>query len=164
MIAMQESDPSELIREVFAQYGLAMFSAQKVEQSMILLLASALGPGDDWLNQHGIGVLLDKYSERTFGQLARHLAEKGLPADLVEEMRRGVRERNRLAHTYFWERAIEFVTDEGRTMMIEELAAAADQFEALENKLDPIVQKWRTARGITDDVVRETMDRMLRGH
>jgi len=155
-------DPrSELIREVFAQFGRAYFEAQSVEKELMVLLATVLGPGDDWLNQNGMAVLLDRYSKNTFGQLAYELKKKGVPTVVLDEIEAAVKDRNWLAHNYFWDRAIDFAREDKREGMVKELAAMADRFAALDAKLTPLVRKWGSDRGVTDEVVRQTMDRMM---
>jgi hypothetical protein len=155
-------DPrSELIREVYAQFGVAFYQAQNVEKTLMMLLATVFGPGDHWLNEHGMGVLLDRYSKHTFGQLAKRLREKGIPADLLGEIESALKDRNWLAHSYFWDRAIEFAREDLRESMIKELAAMRDRFAGLDAKLTPFVRRWSADRGITDEVVQQTMKRML---
>jgi len=113
-----------------------------------------------WLNQNGIGVLLDDYSARTFGQLAKRLQDKGTPAELLHEDRKAVEKRNWLANDYFWDRAVDFTMDEGRAAMIDELQIVNERFEALDQRLEALARNWRTPRGMTDEVVAETMERM----
>jgi len=156
-----ELDPeSDQIREVFARFGAALYSAQVLEQAVAMLLATLFGPGEDWLKQHGIDDLLDRNFRATFGQLKKQLEGKA-PDELLEAIGDSVQLRNRLAHHYFWDYAVEFTKTDGRNTMIGELAEIDERFQNLTTELDALQARWRQDHGISDEDIQKQFDKLM---
>jgi hypothetical protein len=153
---------ADQIREVYAWYGVAMYYSQVVEQTLQFLLATVFGPGDDWLRRHGLDVLLDRYSRRTFGQLAKQLKAKSLPDDLILAIGTSVEKRNWLAHNYFYDRSVEMLSFQGRSKMISELAEIRAQLRNLDERLMHVGAEWRHDHGVTEGAVKRELDRLKR--
>src|SRR5438445_4154908 len=159
-IPVELSPKADQIREVYAWFGVAMYYSQVVEQTLQYLLATVFGPGDDWLRRHGLDVLLDRYSRKTFGQLARELKKKNLADDLIAAIGTSVEKRNWLAHQYYVDRSVELLGFEGRSRMISELAEIRRTFIELDKRLMDVGAKWRLDHGITDEMIKRELDRL----
>jgi hypothetical protein len=147
-------DPeSEQIREVFAVFGSAMYLAQNLERELAILLAvsSESKPMTAW----DYDARFAEYFQSTFGALVTKFAELASPAhlDLLERLEMAADDRNELAHHYFWDRAAQFCSSEGRAQMIEELVSLGNRFEALDAKLDELSGEMMQARGLSKEML-----------
>jgi hypothetical protein len=66
-------------------------------------------------------------------------------------------------HHYFWERAVEFMTETGRTTMIAELQGAQQLFQEVEAKVTSIVRPIEERYGITPETIAEYERRLMAG-
>ncbi len=157
-------DPeSEQIREVYADYGLAMYEAQCLERFLAILLAS----------QHGVTnvnrwILDERFADNfsaTLGILAKRFAEFARDEDrpLANLVTAAVDDRNWLAHHYFWERSIEFYSAEGREKMLAELLKLANDFENLHEQVSNRTKAFLQSRGVGEDFLNEVRDKLLAG-
>lgn len=127
IIADEEFDAEEVhSRQVLATYGLAMYYAQCLEVQISMMVA-AYSPNFAQTPPDARDALFDAELKKTLGALARDLGKrKRLPETLLEELRKGVKLRNWLAHRYFWERQEELLSQKGREGMIAELEESAE--------------------------------------
>ena len=163
-------DPeSEQIREVYAYYGLAMYWAQCLEQSIFQHLlffdhfpkaVAGYTTPENWAAD------FDRYEAhelgQTMGKLIRRLQEVGRPTDGIEGTLADVlRARNWLAHGYFADRALEFTTQAGREKMLEELEGLTDNFKKCAAELDAISLPAARALGFTDEMLKKVESEMV---
>lgn len=150
------------IREVYAHFGLAMYQAQCLERTLAILMATVYGPGPENITRPQYETLLESYFQKTLGSLIHNLC-KTMPiaADLESRLSQALNRRNWLAHNYFWERAPEFMRQQGREAMIEELREIADYFAEIDHELDMIVRQWGEKHGITEEVIQQQMGKLL---
>lgn len=162
-------DPeSEKVREVYAHYGLAMYWAQCLEQSIFQHLLffdhfpkalEAYTTPENWAEE------FDRYEVRelsqTMGKLIRRLREVGQPTESVEvALARALKSRNWLAHGYFADRAIEFTDSEGRQDMIEELDELRESFRCCAEELDAVSLPAARNLGFTDEMLEKVQAEM----
>ena len=163
-------DPeSEPVREVYAYYGLAMYWAQCVEQSIFQHLIffdyfpkaiASYSTSEKWAAE------FDQYESRelgqTMGKLVRRLREAGQPTQSIERALADVLlQRNWLAHGYFSDRAIEFTLPEGRSGMIAELESLREVFMAAADELDAITLPLATKYGMTEEMLSKVQAEMM---
>ena len=120
---VEDTDPEDWhAREVFAHFGLAMYTAQVLEHGIINLAS--------WTSIHDrtIRTLVDseadsvKLFRQTMGALKKTLMVRQADISHLDDLLvRTVRLRNFLAHDYFRQRAAAFMTEDGKDQMIEEL-------------------------------------------
>lgn len=149
-MVVEEIEPeSWRAREVFANFGLAMYTAQVLEHGMINVA--------HWTSIHDrtITTMADfdddnvKLFRQTMGQLKRILRDRRSDIDHLEDLLvRAVRLRNFLAHEYFRQRAAAFLTEEGKVQMIKELQSAVSFFEEIDTKLEPLTAQMLSAIGV----------------
>lgn len=138
-------DTDNLTAEVFAYYGRAMYYAQCVEKSIMhVLLVENFKLG---VTQTRYEELLQEKSELTFGQLKRELQNLDLfseeeikDLDKVHEM------RDFLAHSYWWDRAVEFLEPSLQPKLLIELEKFYLSFEKLDktitNKTNGFIEQF----------------------
>jgi hypothetical protein len=125
-------DEDEQHKEVYAHFGLAIFMAQVLEHAIVnALVCCDLIPNrrGHALSQQEWSVEVDRFMdgqfENTMGRLIKALKDAMvLPQDLVDHLDESLRRRNFLIHSYFRERDVVWLTEEGRLLMINELRAA----------------------------------------
>ncbi len=92
------------MKEMFANYGLAMLRASFVEKTLMLLLAAVNQIGKPEVSLDDIHSVIFADNEKTFGQLLNKLKSKiNLSSDLEKEIRQAVSKRNFLAHHFFFQ-------------------------------------------------------------
>jgi hypothetical protein len=147
------------VKEVFAYFELAMYQAQCLERGLGIALATVYGPGPKKITKAQYDELLESNFQKTLGELVNRIRRSvKIPGKLENTISEALKERNRLAHNYFWEKAVAFTKEDGRQTMIEELREIADFLEATDSELSAIVLQFGEKHGIT----KETMDRLVK--
>jgi len=150
-------------KEVFAFFGLAAYYAQVLEQELLLFASMLNLSGQTALTPAVVGELFARLEARTLGQLVREARQlTTIPLEVEVNLSRALRERNRLAHTFFAEHAQEFMSAGGRIRMIDELRAATEQFQAVDRAITALREPLSTRLGITKDVAQREFDRLVR--
>jgi len=162
---------SEQVKEVYAHYGLAMYVAQCLEQTLIqILMFHDFFPEnireknhldcDKWIEE------FDKYndniSSKTMGRIL------GLVRDLdilneheIESLKVALRKRNWLAHSYFVERAQLFMLPEGMKKMISELEECRDFLDGVDKTLMKSISSMCEKYGIMDTDIERIQNEMI---
>jgi hypothetical protein len=155
-IEWQEDLPIEAQqrRETFARFGLAFYQAQCVERQIGILLASTHNPVFLRTSPDDRDRFYSTEFAKTLGRLVSTLAERAVLAPAFEaRLRRAVELRNWLAHHYFWERAGDLLSWEGRERMIAELQEAVDFLGTLDEELTAISMEWLKSQGVTIEAI-----------
>lgn len=161
-------DDSYQIREVFAQYGLAMYAAGVLEKGLVNVAALARTDAIDGATRDDFDTIFENLTSGTMGSVLRRL-EPFLEDDfeLLDDLRATVRRRNHLAHSFFWEHSVRFTTMEGREEMLSELHQLTHLFEQMDTRLAPVVDRMLLARGIDAEqkerLIAEAMDSLVSG-
>ena len=156
-------DTSEHCKEVYAYFGLAMYRAQCVEQSIIQLLiffdffkenAPKFSTREEW------EVDFDRFdkalSKKTMGHLLGSIKELGIiDANIEQSLSLALKKRNYLAHAYFVDHALDFINKAGRDKMIKDLEDNIELFNSMENMLIPIYMSAATKYGLTEEFLDE---------
>lgn len=166
-------DPeSEQVREVYAYYGLAMYWAQCLEQSIFQHLLfvdhfpraiASYTTAEAWAQE------FDRYEARelsqTMGKLIRRLHEAGQPTEGLEQLlAEALKKRNWLAHGYFSDRAIELTLPTGREDMLNELEDLRDIFQKCTARLDAVTLPLARKLGLTEEKLAEVEAEMMAEH
>lgn len=156
-------DTSEQCKEVYAHYGLAMFRAQCVEQSIIQLLiffdffpekVPHYTSKEQW--EMDFDSFTGDLSSKTMGQLINKLHDvNAIDADGDSKLRDALKKRNWLAHSFFVDHALTFLSEEGRLKIVTELEACTSHFGEVEDMLNPITYRLCEKYGLTKEKLRE---------
>ncbi|MGK2849104.1 MAG: hypothetical protein ACSLEX_03500 [Minisyncoccota bacterium] len=155
-------DESDQIKEVYARFGLAVYSAQVLELQMINMIVALTLPERFQIKRDTIDNLFDKLFEKTMGGLMQDFKKR---FELTEKenllLDKSLEQRNRLAHRYFREKAVDFMSFEGRLKMIDELIIINAHFEELDKILTYRHREYTKKFGVTEDVIEEEIKKLL---
>ncbi len=128
-------------REIFAYYGRTMYLAQSVEKGfMNVILLNQLGKS---ITKTRYDEILDELSQLTFGQLKRKLKENNIfPETELNLLNDFHKKRDFLAHSFWWERAVEFYDTTLQYKLLKELDDYTVFFESINQKIEIITDKF----------------------
>lgn len=163
-ILIEEIDEeSWQIREVYAKYGLAMYSAQCFETSLVNLLVSLKLKDREKITRSDIDLFTEKNYEKTLGGLIHSLKQvMKISENLETELKELLDTRNYLAHRYFRVKAIDFMKKDGRQRMLSELESIISKLENGDKKIDSIDSTLCEQFGITNEMVSKIMEDLLK--
>lgn len=162
-------DEADHVRDVYAHYGLAMYLAQCLEQSMFLHLTffdffprnvPAFQSPEHWREQ------FDRYEAdelgKTMGRLIQKLKDAGQPTEEIKTvLGAALKERNRLAHRYFAEQAVAFVSESGRDAMIRELQSNQELFQTAAQMIDALTVPVARRYGFTEEMEQRVIAELM---
>lgn len=103
-LVMDDRPDDDLIRELYAMFGLAYYQSECLHRELSMIWAESALPARDLITGSRVEERLAQAYAMTFGEVAAQL--KGvLPADLEAELQSAVEIRNFLAHHFWFERA-----------------------------------------------------------
>jgi hypothetical protein len=155
---MNEQD--YIVRELFAYFGRIMYLAQTVEKGMMNIVL---------FSQHENGITRSRYDEileelasLTFGQLKRKLIELDIfNAEEIQQIEEFHKKRDFLAHSYWWERTVEFYDESLQHKLLTELDGFTNFFESI-NEL--VWSKYEEFDFINEiDLEKEKLDLISQG-
>lgn len=162
-------DDGEHVKEVYAHFGLAIYLAQCLEQSIYIHLMffdffprniSRIKTQELW--QKEIEAYEAQELSKTMGQLFQRLKDAGQPTDdIATALASALKQRNRLVHNYFSEKSITFMSESGRNSMIAELQSIQEQFQAVAKMIDAVTQPVAEHYGFSEEKQKKLMAQML---
>ena len=163
-------EESEQIREVYAQYGLAMYWAQCLEQSMfqhLLFFDHFPKAIRQYQGQGKWEEDFDSYESKelsqTMGRLIRRVREAGQPTEEIEaKMNCVLKHRNWLAHGYFSDRAVQLTRTDGRAVMITELEDIREEFRFCSRLIDDLTEPVMLKHGLNIDMLKEIEESLVK--
>lgn len=158
-------DESYQSREVYAQFGLTIFLGQILEQAVINGLTMAQQHADPKATRDTFDARQKKNRKATFGQLINTLEPyMAGDAELITDLKAAVQHRNLLAHHFFSDHAVEFMSIPGRELMLAELVDMQHEFQELDPRLKPVIERYLRRMGITvkqqESLMAEAMDEL----
>ncbi len=163
-------DAEEQTKEVYAQFGLAVYLVQVLEHAIVeamvyldLIPSKARKVPDAAAWAKTFDEFMEGHFKQTLGRLIQTLAAlTTISPDLNELLTESLRRRNWLMHSYFRERAEKFMTELGRDSMLSELQEIQGLFDRTEKALDRAMAPIRQRYGFTDDRLSAYYDEYLR--
>ncbi len=153
----------DLVRDTYAQFGVAVFRAQTLEVEIVNAMVIARLPEKDHTSRQEIDAFMNR--PLTLGQLLNELKKYVQVHDeLKQTLREAWKKRNWLAHDYFKERARELMSSAGCNLMISELKEAEQLFWHAAHTLNTSVKQIRERFGITDEVLEREFERQTVRH
>lgn len=149
-------------KEVFAFFGLAFYAANLLEVGVINLAVALLRRNVSGITTEDIDNLYASFDNKTFGQVLK-LAEKEIkfPKDVSEKLKTALSQRNHLAHAYFKDNDVNFISHEGRTRMIEQLRKTIHEMNVLDDAMDVyFVEAWESLGISREQIEKEVSQRM----
>ncbi len=151
----------EECKEIYAYFGLAIYQAQCVEQSIIQLItvldffeekANNITTKEKWVEDYDR--FIDEQTKKTMGWLISHLKklnyiDENTENNLIDVLKK----RNWLAHSYFPDRALEFLSKKGRHRMKGELEECIELFKNIQSLLNPITYSLMKKYDLTESAL-----------
>lgn len=127
----------ESVMPVFAEFGGAVHTAQRLEFGLTLLLAFAVKYDEATIERSAVDRLSSNDAEKTLGELW-HAVKKSEYVTRAEQkkIRKAIKERNILVHSYLIDKGEMILTREGRA----ELLADIRRIQASLRHADEIVE------------------------
>jgi hypothetical protein len=167
LMSPEDIDPDDhQTRDMYARFGLAMYSAQVLEAGLKSAISAAQVTSARFST-------IDEFDESwalnftaTMGKLLRRLEPfLGGDRELVDDLSLALRIRNQLAHHFFWDHVADAATTRGRARMIDECMAAVEFFQEIEQRLRVVVRRYAestdTPPGVFLQRVEQSIDDML---
>jgi hypothetical protein len=159
---MPDRPDADLIRELYARFGVAYYQSECVHRGLCMILAWSGLPSPDLVTRPRVEERLAHAFSLTLGDVAAKL-EAVLPAELNGELQEAVKMRNFLAHHFWFERAHLMFSVDNVHNLITELERYADVFDRLDNELDEWSKSKRQELGLTEEVLENSLKRILAG-
>lgn len=158
----QQRNGDYMIREMYAEFGLAVYQIQCVERSLAMYIAFSKTHGRKITRGHYDQILEENFL-LTLGQLLNSLKDigGGLPAEVIKDLDVALEIRNRLIHNYWWENSVRAVSTEGQKKIINELSGYIDFLEELDSKISDVYEKKAAGKGVTEKVVSQVMNSLI---
>lgn len=159
-----DMDENEHHKEVFAQFGLAAFKAQCLEEELINMLSVHALNDRHPLTRSDVTAAFEHHEQKTLGQLLKKTFGKVKYApEMQATLEDALKRRNELIHGFFASRIQKFATQEGRTSLIDELQEHQAVFHIADQYVQIITTLIRKVVGITDEMLLEEAVRIF-GH
>ena len=157
---MASQPDDELVKDVFAHYGLAAYLAHVLERSLVNALTTVYGPGPTRLTERQLEERFQELSKKGLTALLTKLREAGLSAEALLVVEAALEDRDRLINHFFWDHALDFASEDGCQRMLSELTEMEHRFLECDARVLAEVHQWAAAHGITTadfDAVQQAM-------
>jgi hypothetical protein len=157
---MARQPDDELVKDVFAHYGLAVYLAHVLERSLVNALTTVYGPGPARLTERQLEQRFQELSVKGLSALLATLRDAGLSAEVVLVVQAALEDRDRLVNHFFWDHTVDIATEEGCHRMLAELTEMEHRFIECDGRVVAEVHQWAAAHGITTadfDAVQQAM-------
>ena len=146
-------------KEVWAFFGLAAYSANLIEQSLVNLAAVLRLPAVGLVPQDMFERTFQELDKKTLGQLLRAAREiADIPDDLDGLLRDALDKRNSLIHSFFWYHREELLSETGCHEMINELREMIASFVEVDRRLEEVYLPLWEKHGVDEEFIRKELD------
>ena len=160
--ASETGPDEELLRELFARFGLAYYHSECLHRELCIAFAFSELPPRDLITGTRVEELLARAYSLTFGDVAAKL--KGvLPNELWNDVVAAVDKRNFLAHRFWFERVHLMFSVSNLQQLIADLNGYTELFDAI----DVRISQWSEPRlgelGVTKELRADALTRVIAG-
>lgn len=159
---MADKPDDDLIREMYARFGLAYYQSECLHRELCLVLALTDLPPRDLVTRPRVDERLSMAFSLTLGDVAAKLGNV-LPSGLADEIGTAVAARNFLAHHFWFERAHLMFSVDNVRQMISELDSYAQMFDRLDVRVSEWSEPIRQELGLTNELFQEHLGSILAG-
>ena len=157
-----EQDSDELIKEVYARFGLAYYESECLHRELCMILAFSSFQNKLNITRPRIEEKLVDAFSLTLGQVKDSL-KNILPDVLYLKLENAVKQRNFLAHHFWFERIHLMSNTKGLRQMLEELSALSALFSKLDEQVSDYFKPKYHQLGFTDKIIQNSLDEILSG-
>lgn len=149
----------ESVIPVFAEFGAAVHTAQRLEFGLTLLLAFAVKFDEAKIGKAAVDRLSSNDAEKTLGELW-HAVKKSEYVTRAEQktIRKAIKERNVLVHSYLVDRGEQIFTPEGRTEMLADIKRVQELFRKADAIVESLVDRYLSEHNVDLDEITKQLD------
>ena len=142
-------------KEVYAFFGLAAFSAQVLEKTLVNLVVTFKTCGLP-ITRSIFDEIFDAHDSRTLGQLLRTARDQKIPIPAKTDgvLRMALEKRNYLNHDFFADHAGHFMTEAGRKTMLRRLTKLILLFKEANCQCEPIYRPLLERKGVSEEMLK----------
>jgi hypothetical protein len=152
----------DLMREMYARFGLAYYYSEVLHRVLCIILAMSNLPRKDMITRRRVEEHLVNAFSMTLGQVITELAGR-IPAEYSTRLEEVLEKRNFLDHHFWFDRAQLMFRAENIQQLIEELDGYAAIFSRLDEETTAWSHKRQNELGITDDILQASIALILSG-
>jgi len=162
MTLYNEPDAEELIKEVYAHFGLAYYESECLHRELCMILAFT--PFQKKLNitRPRIEEELAHAFSLTLGQVKDSLKDI-LPDVLYSKLEYVVEQRNFLAHHFWFERIHLMFSIKGLRKMLEELSVLSESFSKLDEQVSDYSKSKLHQFNLTEEMLQKSLNEIISG-
>lgn len=149
------------VKEVFAFFGLCSYSFQVLEQGLVNLAVGLKALGLTKLTKKDLNSLFERTMRKTLGQLIADVRPHvNISKELEHEIMETLNDRNYITHRFFAEHDISFMSDRGRSNMINELRSIIKRIKKVDHELELITHSLWRRLGLTEEIFQKGLAEM----
>ncbi len=152
----------DLVREMYARFGLAYYNSEVLHRALCLILAISGLPRRDLITRPRIEEKLAHAFSLTLGDVITELGEK-LPAEYLSKLEEVREKRNFLAHHFWFDRAHLMFRADHVYRLIQELDGYTEVFSRLDEEASAWFHAQQTDLGLTDEILQDSLTHILSG-
>jgi hypothetical protein len=149
----------ESVVPVFAEFGGAVHTAQRLEFGLTLLLAFAVKFDEATIGKSTVDRLATNDAEKTLGELW-HAVKKSEYLTRAEQkkIRKAIKERNILVHSYLIDNGEMLLTREGRTEMLKDIRRMQASLRKADEIVESLVDRYLVENNADLDEITKQLD------
>lgn len=149
----------ESVKPVLAEFGGAVHTAQRLEFGLTLLLAFAVKYDDATIGRSSVDRLSSIDAEKTLGELW-HAVKKTEYLTRAEQkkIRKAIKQRNILVHSYLIDKGEMLLTREGRSEMLADIRRIQDSLRKADEIVESLVDRYLVENNADLDEITKQLD------
>lgn len=149
----------ESVVPVFAEFGGAVHTAQRLEFGLTLLLAFAVKFDEATIGKSAVERLATNDAEKTLGELW-HAVKKSEYLTRAEQkkIRKAIKERNILVHSYLIDNGENLLTREGRAEMLQDIKRMQVSLRKADEIVESLVDRYLVENNADLDEITKQLD------
>jgi len=149
----------ESVVPVFAEFGGAVHTAQRLEFGLTLLLAFAVKYDDATIEKAAVDRLSTNDAEKTLGELW-HAVKKSEYVTRAEQkkIRKAIKERNVLVHNYLVDKGELLLTPDGRVEMLADIRRIQASLRKADEIVESLVDRYLVENDADLDEITKQLD------
>lgn len=149
----------ESVVPVFAEFGGAVHTAQRLEFGLTLLLAFAVKFDEATIGKSTVERLSTNDAEKTLGELW-HAVKKSEYLTRAEQkkIRKAIKERNILVHSYLIDKGEMLLTREGRAEMLNDIKRMQTSLRKADEIVESLVDRYLVENNADLDEITKQLD------
>ena len=152
----------ESVVPVYAEFGGAIHTAQRLEFGLTLLLAFAVKFDEATIGRSAVDRLSTKDAEKTLGELW-HAVKKSEYVTQAEQkqIRKAIKERNMLVHSYLVDKGELLLTPKGREEMLADIRRIQKSFRKADEIVESLVDRYLAEHDVDLEEVTRQLDTLF---